>query len=55
MAARGNDVRYVHHSSDLAPLLSEIAEPGDLIIGLGAGSISNWMHNLPNELKEVAA
>ncbi len=55
VAARGNDVRYVHHSSDLAPLLSEIAEPGDLIIGLGAGSISNWMHNLPNELKEVAA
>jgi UDP-N-acetylmuramate--alanine ligase len=55
VAARGNDVRYISHSTDLAPLLSEIVKPGDLIIGLGAGSISNWMHNLPNELKEVAA
>ena len=55
VAARGTDVRYISHSTDLAPLLSEIAKPGDLIIGLGAGSISNWMYNLPNELKEVAA
>lgn len=55
VAARGNDVRYIHSKSELAPLLSEIGNPGDLVIGLGAGSISAWMHNLPEALEEVAA
>lgn len=36
----------------LAPLVAEIARPGDLVIGLGAGSISEWSNALPGRLAE---
>ncbi|MGB0681670.1 MAG: UDP-N-acetylmuramate--L-alanine ligase [Magnetovibrionaceae bacterium] len=35
----------------LAPLLEEIVEPGDMVVCLGAGSISQWAHALPGELE----
>ena len=35
---------------DLAPLIREAAQPGDLVIGLGAGTISEWIHALPEDL-----
>jgi UDP-N-acetylmuramate--alanine ligase len=34
----------------LAPLIRERAAPGDMVICLGAGSITQWAHALPGEL-----
>jgi UDP-N-acetylmuramate--alanine ligase len=34
----------------LAPLVKGIAEPGDYVVCLGAGSITQWAYALPNEL-----
>jgi UDP-N-acetylmuramate--alanine ligase len=31
-------------------MIAELAEPGDLVVCLGAGSITNWAHALPDEL-----
>jgi len=34
----------------LARMVREIARPGDMVVCLGAGSITNWAHALPAEL-----
>ncbi|HHK74836.1 MAG TPA: UDP-N-acetylmuramate--L-alanine ligase [Rhizobiales bacterium] len=39
----------------LAPLIRDFAEPGDLVICLGAGSISAWAYALPGELERLEA
>ena len=38
----------------LAPLVLDIAKRGDLVLCLGAGSITNWAQALPGELKRLA-
>ncbi|MHA1152499.1 MAG: UDP-N-acetylmuramate--L-alanine ligase [Alphaproteobacteria bacterium] len=56
MRARGH--RNVTALSDvalLAPLVSELAQPGDLVVCLGAGNITAWANALPRELEEVYA
>lgn len=55
ITARGKDVHYIESEGDLVPLIRKLAGPGDLVIGLGAGSISGWMNNLPGALRQVAA
>ncbi len=35
---------------DLAPLIAELARPGDLVVCLGAGSITQWANALPGRL-----
>jgi UDP-N-acetylmuramate--alanine ligase len=39
----------------LAGMIAEHAEPGDLVVCLGAGSITNWAHALPDELAKIYA
>jgi len=52
MTARGHrDAMTVEGPEDLAPLVARIASPGDLVICLGAGSITQWANALPGELK----
>ncbi|PLW75544.1 UDP-N-acetylmuramate--L-alanine ligase [Cohaesibacter celericrescens] len=41
-------------SEGLAARIREIAEPGDYVVCLGAGSISGWANALPAELKALA-
>lgn len=53
--AHGVDVHYVEDEAGLVPLIRKLAGPGDLVIGLGAGSISQWMNGLPGALRQVAA
>jgi UDP-N-acetylmuramate--alanine ligase len=42
--------RAVTDEDDLARLVREQAGPGDLVVCLGAGSISGWAHGLPDRL-----
>src|SRR5262249_18743164 len=39
---------------DLATLIRPLAKPGDYIVFLGAGSITQWAHALPGELAAEA-
>lgn len=50
---QGHDhVLGVDDASHLAALVAQHAKPGDLVIGLGAGTITEWMHALPQNLAE---
>ncbi len=51
----GKDKVYaLENAQALAPLVHKIAKPGDFVICLGAGSITQWAHMLPKELEELA-
>jgi UDP-N-acetylmuramate--alanine ligase len=39
---------------NLAPLVLQVARPGDLVVCLGAGSITNWANALPGEIAACA-
>jgi UDP-N-acetylmuramate--alanine ligase len=41
-------------SEKLAGLVAAMAKPGDYIVCLGAGSITQWAYALPAELAAVA-
>ena len=47
------NVRPLSGPDDLAPLVSELARPGDMVVCLGAGSITNWANSLPGELARM--
>ena len=56
MRARGHrNVTALTDQALLAPLISELAAAGDLVICLGAGNITAWANALPAELEEVFA
>jgi UDP-N-acetylmuramate--alanine ligase len=38
---------------NLAPLIKQMAKSGDYVVCLGAGSITQWAHALPAELKAL--
>jgi UDP-N-acetylmuramate--alanine ligase len=40
---------------ELAPRVTEIARPGDLVVCLGAGSITGWANALPGDLARLQA
>ncbi len=39
----------------LAPLLRSLARPDDIVVCLGAGSITNWANSLPDDLAKLEA
>jgi len=41
--------------AELAGIVAETAEPGDIVVCVGAGSITNWANALPKELEELFA
>ncbi|WP_295530412.1 UDP-N-acetylmuramate--L-alanine ligase [uncultured Thioclava sp.] len=43
--------RAILSEDDLARLVREQARPGDIVVCLGAGTISTWANNLPEQLK----
>lgn len=47
--------RAVTDEADLARLVREQARPGDMVVCLGAGTISAWAHGLPDRLQGAAA
>ena len=47
--------RAVVSEEDLERLVREQARPGDIVVCLGAGTISAWANNLPARLSKNAA
>lgn len=46
--------RAILFEEDLERLVREQARPGDMVVCLGAGTISTWANGLPDRLKETA-
>lgn len=44
------DARYIGDPKEIAPIVKKIAKPGDYVVFLGAGNITQWAYALPNEL-----
>ncbi|KQZ14043.1 UDP-N-acetylmuramate--alanine ligase [Mesorhizobium sp. Root554] len=49
------DARYIEGAEAVAPIIRDIAKPGDFVVFLGAGNITQWAYALPRELSEAAA
>jgi UDP-N-acetylmuramate--alanine ligase len=47
------DARALAGPDHLAPLLRSLLRPGDIVVCLGAGSITNWANSLPDELAKL--
>jgi UDP-N-acetylmuramate--alanine ligase len=55
LAAHGHrDARALAGAEALAPTIRELTRPGDMVVCLGAGSITYWANSLPAELAELA-
>ncbi|HEV2550787.1 MAG TPA: UDP-N-acetylmuramate--L-alanine ligase [Stellaceae bacterium] len=56
LRARGHrNAQPLPSPAKLAPMVRELAKPGDFVVCLGAGSITNWAQSLPAELAHLAA
>jgi UDP-N-acetylmuramate--alanine ligase len=56
MRAGGHrDARHIEGADAIAPIVREIAKPGDFVVFLGAGNITQWAYALPKELGGEAA
>ncbi|UUX49090.1 UDP-N-acetylmuramate--L-alanine ligase [Nisaea acidiphila] len=54
LRARGHRHVYaLNDPAELAGIVAGIAEPGDMVVCLGAGSITNWAQALPTQLKPL--
>ncbi|MGI9420662.1 MAG: UDP-N-acetylmuramate--L-alanine ligase [Geminicoccaceae bacterium] len=52
---RGVDARAIEGPDNLADKVAELAAPGDMVICLGAGTISAWANGLPAQLAKLLA
>lgn len=48
-------VYTIEGEGDLAGTVMDITAPGDIVVCLGAGSITKWAHALPGEIRALAA
>ena len=54
MRARGHrNVSALENSEGLASMIRGIAKPGDMVVCLGAGNITQWAYALPGELQAL--
>ena len=55
LRTRGHrQVLPLNDPADLPALIHEIADTGDIVICLGAGSITNWANSLPEALRDLS-
>ena len=47
------NVRPLADPGDLAAIIRALARPGDMVVCLGAGSITGWANSLPGDLGEL--
>jgi UDP-N-acetylmuramate--alanine ligase len=56
LSAHGHrNARTLPAPRDLAPLLRDLVRPGDIVVCLGAGSITGWANTLPDDLARLDA
>ena len=53
-AAGHRDARFVEGAAAVAPLVRGLAQPGDFVVLLGAGNITQWAYALPKELEAAS-
>ncbi|MCO5158064.1 MAG: UDP-N-acetylmuramate--L-alanine ligase [Aquamicrobium sp.] len=53
-AAGHRDARFVEGAQAVAPLVRSMAKPGDFVVLLGAGNITQWAYALPKELEAAS-
>jgi UDP-N-acetylmuramate--alanine ligase len=54
LKARGHrNAMALDKSEDLAGIVKSVARPGDYVICLGAGNITQWAYALPGELEAL--
>ncbi len=54
MRAHGmHDVYGLDDPDNLPEMINDLADPGDLVICLGAGDITKWAHRLPGALRKL--
>jgi len=54
MRARGHrNVNALQSSGQLASMIKDMAQPGDMVVCLGAGNITQWAYALPGELQAL--
>src|SRR5216684_3012032 len=54
LLARGHrNAQALPAPGQLAVMVRDMAKPGDFVVCLGAGSITNWAHSLPGELDKL--
>ncbi|WP_119392567.1 UDP-N-acetylmuramate--L-alanine ligase [Taklimakanibacter lacteus] len=46
--------RKIDAPEELAPLVKELVKPGDIVVCLGAGTITQWAYALPQQLAALA-
>ncbi|MET0597599.1 MAG: UDP-N-acetylmuramate--L-alanine ligase [Mesorhizobium sp.] len=49
------DARFIAGPEAIAPVVRQLARPGDFVVFLGAGNITQWAYQLPKELGGEAA
>ena len=49
------DARYIEDPASIAPVVRDLGKPGDFVVFLGAGNITQWAYALPKELGGEAA
>ena len=49
------NARLIATPDEIAPIIAEVAQPGDYVVFLGAGNITQWAYALPQELRELTA
>jgi UDP-N-acetylmuramate--alanine ligase len=49
----GIDASYLSSHEKIAPAIAMDAKEGDIIVMMGAGTITNWTNQLPEELAEI--
>lgn len=54
LTARGHRGVYkIDGPGELAPLVAQLSTPGDIVVCLGAGTITQWAYALPQQLAEL--
>ena len=53
-ASGHRDVRPLPGEDALPGMIADIAKPGDMVVCLGAGSITRWANGLPSELDKLS-
>jgi UDP-N-acetylmuramate--alanine ligase len=55
MRAHGHrNVVALQSPDELAKVVSELARPGDYVVCMGAGTITNWANLLPGQLQALS-